>query len=366
MLGSQIDVRDIPDAIDPAVGHRSWHLHFTNEGFTIASPDRGHLWPAGQAIEAAFSTQDAEERADSNCGINAWDSPERIRGRYSSCAVQGTVKLWGEVRGYEKGWRGQFAYPAELSIPGDLPDAEAVATELTTRYGVPVSVRAGAKLAHHRSLVPIRVQGQRQLDALCARYPGAGIKISYTPQPVRGIHPEQVRVPEGWEHPIKIIAPCIIAGHTIAELDHAIWARANEHAHVHLYSSGDNQLHAEGDAVVHTSADDRPPGRYSPAVTLHERAQAFMSSGAVSLAGESEATISHCVIARAAQHSTVYARGRSVVHASDEAIVHASGLATVYATPGVTVHLSDEAVCHRVPAKADGTHKRNIEGLPDT
>jgi hypothetical protein len=61
--------------------------------------------------------------------------------------VLGEVALWGDVVEAERGWRGQYAYPARLFVPMvDRKEDQALEIAEGLRgYGVDVTVVAGGK-----------------------------------------------------------------------------------------------------------------------------------------------------------------------------------------------------------------------------
>ena len=71
-------------------------------------------------------------------------------------AVLGKVKMWGKVIPGERGWRAQYAYPAELlivkSVVGDLLNRHLPVYEDLQTYGVPVDFITPAEMMKHIDL----------------------------------------------------------------------------------------------------------------------------------------------------------------------------------------------------------------------
>lgn len=143
MLG---DTTDAQLLAEPIIGWRAWQLDCHG---TFRSPDMGTAWPGGQLTwdkvcactkdghaagrlaDAKFFRQQAEhcsipgskanlikyaegfEKLWTNpvclCGINAYASRELLEmSKYPTEAIAiGMVELTGQVRQYEKGWRGE-------------------------------------------------------------------------------------------------------------------------------------------------------------------------------------------------------------------------------------------------------------------
>ena len=107
---------------------------------------RGFEWPPGQVLRAQCVEIGHPAPADRcNCGIYANPELEALR-QHGLCLapdviVLGQVALWGKVVVDEPSLRGEFAYPARLSLVTDsLIDDTSPKTLLEglTAYGVPV------------------------------------------------------------------------------------------------------------------------------------------------------------------------------------------------------------------------------------
>lgn len=161
----------VPDLIEPVVGWRCWRIVDATDGFALLSVARETRWEPGRPIEAACETFGHPEPDPScRCGIHAAAAPEvaldylppharahvTVRTpavvNYDRVIAVGRAALWGTVVECAWGWRGQLAYPVELWIPSRLQhlrrlgtrpdgyDSTRIATELETRYRVPVAV----------------------------------------------------------------------------------------------------------------------------------------------------------------------------------------------------------------------------------
>lgn len=143
MLGSIVRTDKIPTAIQPAVGWRTWNVAQSFGQRVLTSPDRSFVWiaPAGSAVVAHCPHDDETRRTSDfcHCGFNAFDEQASVeREEYRDARVYGTVALWGEVRRFENGWRGQYAWPKELWVRSEGATGEALAAELHVAYGCPV------------------------------------------------------------------------------------------------------------------------------------------------------------------------------------------------------------------------------------
>jgi hypothetical protein len=150
-----------PDYFTPIVGWRAWR--FTSSG-TLTSVHHPTRWEPGVPVQAdhspplfpaslddaaadsrlrraaarePYAEQRAHEApgASCTCGVYALIDKEQLELQFlwpSLPSVYGRVNLWGRVIVAEKGYRAQFAYPAEFWVD-DVTIAEALEV-----YGVPV------------------------------------------------------------------------------------------------------------------------------------------------------------------------------------------------------------------------------------
>ena len=114
---------------EPITGWRVWNVSDDGPG--------PRLWPAGSGVDEWQPRHPVEARCGAlriltwgigkhtapdlrcRCGIYAsrsLDVFERPRPAWPPTPVVGTVSLWGTVVEHERGWRGQFAYPARLRL----------------------------------------------------------------------------------------------------------------------------------------------------------------------------------------------------------------------------------------------------------
>src|SRR5581483_81393 len=109
------------------------------------------LWPPLRPMAAVCSKFDSRHEApwpDHDCGVYALRT-RRLAEEVLEAMVAGSngdgaeawaigrVSLWGRVVECERGWRGQYAYPYELTL---LADDEALARRLAGVYAVEVGI----------------------------------------------------------------------------------------------------------------------------------------------------------------------------------------------------------------------------------
>lgn len=129
---------------EPVFGWRYWQLSPLRLLRSVTQS--GFVWPPGRVLRAVCLEVGHPAPADRcNCGIYANPDMEALR-QHGLCLapdviVVGQVALWGKVVVDEPSYRGEFAYPARLSLVVDSlvddtpPAALAVGLEA---YGVPV------------------------------------------------------------------------------------------------------------------------------------------------------------------------------------------------------------------------------------
>jgi hypothetical protein len=165
----------VPDAVEPVVGWRCWRLRDSLDGFALVSACRPVRWEPGRPLAASCFDGHAPPRSGCTCGIYAATEPrlphaylpphvkaaDRIRTQavlgYDVVMAVGLAALWGEVIECDWGWRAQYAYPRSLYLPTgirhfqrsptgvEIYDSARLAAELSTLYGVPVSVTGSLK-----------------------------------------------------------------------------------------------------------------------------------------------------------------------------------------------------------------------------
>jgi hypothetical protein len=117
----------IPDYISPVVGYRVWSWD------TIGLKSlNGELWMPGQRLSAACRTlagraedglavHDAPQMT-CTCGVYAAKSLDCLRalGYMGYGSIYGELYLWGTVVEHQLGWRAQYAYPKNFTLPLDM------------------------------------------------------------------------------------------------------------------------------------------------------------------------------------------------------------------------------------------------------
>lgn len=160
-----------PDFVEPLIGWRAWHVIDTPDGLRLHSVGRDVAWEPGAPHTATCRRRRAWWRrrdridlhgaphADCSCGVWAVPDAATALTAIDICGrswkpihrIVGRVSLWGRVVEYERGWRAQYAYPAELIVPArrlhgpPVPRLDAIRDDLGA-YGIPVTVvDAGAR-----------------------------------------------------------------------------------------------------------------------------------------------------------------------------------------------------------------------------
>lgn len=147
-----------PTTTEPILGWRVWHVDTRRGGARLLSWSQRAEWPPSRRMVAGCrrlhglmplqAGHDAPLLGHA-CGIYAFrdrEDAERLleqlgpigspAGRLA--AAIGRVSLWARVIENTGGWRGQFAYPYDLTLRGG--DAR-LAERLRAGYGVEVSTR---------------------------------------------------------------------------------------------------------------------------------------------------------------------------------------------------------------------------------
>ena len=153
-----------PDFCEPITGWRVWLLGTEEGRLRLQSVVFQTSWPAGEELPAVclhrrprflpwrrVREPHAIPSPACACGVYATTLDLALRyleyGRSETSVerVIGLVSLWGSVIECERGWRGSYAYPAQLFVPvpragkRGIVDAEAAALQLAD-YGVPVEL----------------------------------------------------------------------------------------------------------------------------------------------------------------------------------------------------------------------------------
>ena len=144
-------------SIEPILGWRIWHVDDQPGGPRLLSWAHCTAWPAGRRMEAHCRSilslalpawSHAAPRKGHSCGIYALrdrgaaeamlhEIGEAGRAYDRLPAALGRVSLWGRVIENTGGWRGQFAYPYDLTLYGA---DESLAAELRRGYAVDVAL----------------------------------------------------------------------------------------------------------------------------------------------------------------------------------------------------------------------------------
>ena len=107
---------------DPVFGWRYWQL--SPRRLLRSVTQRGFEWPPGRVLKAVCLEVGHPAPAERcNCGLYANPELEALR-QHGLClapdvVVIGQVALWGKVIVDEPSFRGEFAYPARLSLVVD-------------------------------------------------------------------------------------------------------------------------------------------------------------------------------------------------------------------------------------------------------
>jgi hypothetical protein len=145
---------ETPLYVEPVLGWRAWHVEHEDDGPHLASWVKGGQWPAGDRLEArcrSFGLRGSHRhpapRRDHGCGIYALRRKARAEALVSELfenaggvhapVALGRVSLWGRVIENTDGWRGQYAYPYDLTLFGGT---EELRRRLAATYAVDVSL----------------------------------------------------------------------------------------------------------------------------------------------------------------------------------------------------------------------------------
>jgi hypothetical protein len=122
----------VPDYLEPILAWRAWLVTTRVDPSSsvdvlqprIVSVFKGTVWEPYQALEARHETgTPCVAGSPCRCGIYAFKDPEHLRreiwsvpmrSRVGYSAIIGQVWLWGKLAEHERGWRAQFAYPAQF------------------------------------------------------------------------------------------------------------------------------------------------------------------------------------------------------------------------------------------------------------
>ncbi|HWE82358.1 MAG TPA: hypothetical protein VG265_11960 [Gaiellaceae bacterium] len=175
-------------------GWRAWRIvpYRLRSGDTVprltAMTARGGVWHPRERLRARCevgvrshhyeSTADFHESPEPGCMCGVWATRELrdLRREFDGIGFEcfGRVGLWGRVLEYQKGYRGQYAYPAQIVIsPAVSPNW---ARSLESEYGVEVHVGREIDFPGRRDEIGGRSIGGRSLIAFSI--PGASQALS--------------------------------------------------------------------------------------------------------------------------------------------------------------------------------------------
>lgn len=149
---------------EPIEAWRLWSVEHGDAGPMLAAiSEDGFVWPPEQ--KRAFCSASRPHFAphlDCTCGYWSLKEPEIAqRALYDDAGVVGRVKLWGRYCEFERGYRSEYAYPAELWLY--TPDAdEAMRDHLASLYRVPAHLGEPAAITAEREQ---RKQTKARMDA---------------------------------------------------------------------------------------------------------------------------------------------------------------------------------------------------------
>jgi hypothetical protein len=135
---------EVPDAAAPITGWRAWMLiPGSRTRPRISSIGYPCVWEPGEPIQAGCTTCSLAPGDGCECGIHALKSLEAVLNDIPKPLfpplVLGRVAIWGRVVVGTRGWRGQFAYPVNLTVMERWPWRFRHCNGLGKTYGVPVT-----------------------------------------------------------------------------------------------------------------------------------------------------------------------------------------------------------------------------------
>jgi hypothetical protein len=154
----------VPDAAEPVLAWRAWHMMYEGAGFQLSSLSKNIIWPPDGLRAECLCSEFAPWLSRRNrhrkvpglphpspdirgygCGIYGMRSYEIFAQSSwgSGVPVHGAVHLGGRVWRHELGWRAEYAKVVYLVRMTSSDDA---LRELARRYEVPVLTQAQARL----------------------------------------------------------------------------------------------------------------------------------------------------------------------------------------------------------------------------
>lgn len=124
----------IPDAIEPVEG---WKVLCHSPDGTLGSPRYPLTWTPGEKVVARCAYAGAHKAPNDHCSCGIYMVKSQMRAMmYDDLAPSVLVRLkgWGIVVPADRGYRVQYAYPAEMYLLDGTDDA---CEKLTRLWGVP-------------------------------------------------------------------------------------------------------------------------------------------------------------------------------------------------------------------------------------
>ena len=163
---------NVPDAIEPVVGWRTWRVRDAGSAFILTSASKSTHWPGGRALEARCERGRSHRPPERECTCGIYASfhpgpalellPPYVRAvssiiapailGYDTVMAVGLASLWGELVVCDRGWRAEYAYPRELFVPSSVKhyrrgpdglqifDSSDLAEALAETYGIETRV----------------------------------------------------------------------------------------------------------------------------------------------------------------------------------------------------------------------------------
>jgi len=123
--------------MDAVHAWKSWRVSNAGE---LLSLDRDAVWSPGVPFRATcgrdpvlFSACSEPPGIKCICGVHAWKHESKARASTPPGAVFGIVSLWGHVVEHEHGFRAEFAYPYDITVPPTAADNTQLLSQMLRR-----------------------------------------------------------------------------------------------------------------------------------------------------------------------------------------------------------------------------------------
>lgn len=191
-----LDEHTAPDSAFVTIGWRAWNIKRVQGSSRLVSPSFPIVWPVDEPLEAYHRSEHTCKGDSCNCGVNAARRADyvaqegylKLRG-----GVLGEVALWGQVRYFEDGWRGDKAYPHRLWAASRWSSrtAKQVADVYGCEYGGAIRIRTDGALWMWLHLVRVAAHlGQRFMNMnVLVIVMGAGMIIGMSSSLYSELHP---------------------------------------------------------------------------------------------------------------------------------------------------------------------------------